>query len=373
MASAQGGDATGKKRPRLFIGMFSDIWDPRLALPLSTAYRFGLRPVVLGLGSAVSWGAGLGNAWNAYRDYAMQQTDPDDLMLFIDAHDVMFQAGEDELVDAYLRHEARTGRQLVYNADPFCSSPRLSEYPESSSPWKYLNSGVYMGRVRTLQRLFANQQVPKLSARLQNIHTDFFLDHQDVAALDYRCEIAQVVFNVPGFSTDEQRAFIPGGLPPEALRLAFEGGRVRNLHTNTTPLILHFPGPGHWPLAADDSRTGTCLAYELLRQSQPGMLRLMEEQSEVRKGGGKYFGLRPWKPICTYYVSPFDYLGYRVAQWGDVLIWWYFHRFPQLVSMVAVSLACTCCCICGGRRSRVDHSVAGWLPSSAVGSTGKKL
>lgn len=294
-------------------------------MPMSSAFMHGLKPVVLGLGAPISWGGGMGMAWNSYRDFVWNKTCPQDVVLLFDAYDVMFQGGEEELLAAYDAIVARTGRKIVYNADLFCSSDRKAEFPPCETPWCYLNSGIYMGSSTALRQLFAEALAPKIldkngrPARLQNHHIDWFLDHQDIVTLDYSTELTLAVMDIPGIGIESQLSKTE--LPPEAMQLKVSEGRLHNLHTNTTPLILHFPGPGHWPDVTHAERTGTCVAYEFLRLTQPAMLSLMETRGAVRKHGGQYYGFQPWKPVCTFYATPFDLLAIKLNQWGDVVTW----------------------------------------------------
>merc|ERR1711957_451389 len=151
--------------------------------------------------------------------------------------------------------------------------------------WCYLNSGIYMGRSSALRVLFDVELTPDIKEkdgrpkRLQNHHTDFFLDHQEIAMLDSHCELTQTVMAIPGFGINLEN---PGPeLPPETTQLVMSGGRLHNIFTNTTPLMLHFPGPGHWPDLSHPERTGTCYAYEFLRKVFPDLVQLMEFRGEV--------------------------------------------------------------------------------------------
>jgi len=254
---------------KLHAVTYCDVFDPRLMLPLSTFQRHGIQPVVLGLGVETGWGPKAGGAINTVREFIFDKTAPDDVIIVFDALDVLILAGEEELLRLYTDVEKRTGRQIIYNAEAACSSPRLSEYPPAATPWKFLNGGVIIGRGRAMRRLFKDK-VPGflVSAdgkplRHQNWHTNFFLDNQDVAMIDSKCELTQVVYSVDGIFASTQHPEVvhePGGYG-----LELSGKRLHNTITNTTPPILHFPGPGHWPEFAHPDRCGTCAAYEVFR------------------------------------------------------------------------------------------------------------
>jgi len=341
------GWATGQ-RPRLHALTFSDIFDPRLALPLATAGRHGLAPNVLGFGTDYGWGARGGAQLHAFREYVFDRTEPDDVVLIFDAFDVMVLAGEDELVAAYLAIEARSGRQMIYSAEMVCSSLRKSEYPHTDTPWKYLNGGIMMGRSHVMRLLFKDRVESVVVApefkdangrlRLQNWHTKFFLDNQGSVMLDTECELMQVVTSVEGvdvrgWGEDEEQS-VRGAL-------VVSGGRLRNTITNTTPLILHFPGASHWPDFRHPTRVGTCLLYEVFRiLGNPALTELMEHRS-VNRVPSKMFGQPPWKPVCAFYVSPFDYVGLRFSHLGDWIIRVYFNQFWSALAMLTLVL-CFC-------------------------------
>jgi len=286
------------------------------------------------------WGPKSGNMLNEYRSYILDHTDPDDVVMIFDALDVVFQGGEEELMQNYLSMEQRTGREMVYNADTQCSSPRQAEYPPSDTPWRYLNGGVVTGRSRALRQLFRDK-LPDIildaegrPMRNQNWHTNFYLDHQELVMIDTKCELTQVIMRLDSLFVSEQESeakHLPGG---DAMDLS--GGRVHNRMTNTTPLVLHFPGPGHWPEFMHPERVGTCLAYEVMRSIiTPGMTHLMEDLS-FTQSSGKMFGQPPWKGICTFYVSPFDYVGFKLQHLGDWILWAYFHTFWRVILLIGM-------------------------------------
>jgi len=352
--------------PQLHVATFSDIFDPRLQLPLASAYQHKLRPIVLGLGQRVSWGKGQAKTHNTYRSFVFNETCPQDVVVFVDAYDVMFQAGEEELLARFFELEARTGREIFYNAEPYCTSPRKADYPPCDTAWRYLNQGVSMGRSRAMRKLFKNP-FPNTVGKdgrpmdIQVLHTDFYLDNQDLVMVDTHCELMQVILSLREFPLTSQ---IPRNLPQEVMALSLSGGRVHNLGTNTTPLVLHFIGPGHWPEAGDPTRTGTCLLYEVARITNPSLL-LMEERA-FTKVNSQYFGQPPWKPFCTFWVSPFDYAGYRLGHIGDRAISWYFNdpSVPAVELLLATCLLlaalapCRSCIRQRMRSGKVEYSEA---------------
>jgi len=330
--AAPGGDAATGKVPRLHAVTYADTFDPRLIYAMSTAQRHGFQPIVLGFGQKVTWGQGLGPKMNAVRDYVHGRTEPNDLVMVFDAYDVIFQASDAELAQRYLEIERREGSKVIFNAEARCTSPRRAEYPEINSTWRFLNSGMLMGRAWAVRRLFLHpvpDTVVDYAGKPQNLnnwHTDFYLDHRDIAMLDSRCELFQVVWGV-------HNVFLSNRLHPEYTQETpgFGGlfpskDRVVNKVTGTTPLVLHFAGMGHWPDAAHVDRMGTCCIYEVFRElSHPSLALLMEER----------FG-DPWKAACDWYG-----IG-EVTNWlriyGDTLSWLRYNGQKYVLFGVAVLL-----------------------------------
>jgi hypothetical protein len=303
----------------------------RLTLALVSAQRHGMFPMVVGLGIPARWAYGLSALANEWRGYVLNHTEPEDLVLFFDAFDVAFQAGEREIVDRYLEMEARSGHELFYNADTHCTNPCDLEKPESTSVWPYLNSGVYLGRARVIRELYKDPLPnPLVDAegkpmRLQYWHVLFYWAHQEKVAVDDHCELSQMVGNVDNLFVN--RFHIDMADQPGQKGLVFVDGMLRNTITNSTPPILHFPGIGHWPDVYNPERVGTCTAWELFRAvHQQEALALEEESSSA-----KFMSPRPWKAVCSKINLISDIAAIKVSLWGEKGIW-VWHSHPEWVA-----------------------------------------
>mmetsp|Transcript_15515 Transcript_15515/g.30014 ORF Transcript_15515/g.30014 Transcript_15515/m.30014 type:complete len:340 (+) Transcript_15515:176-1195(+) len=295
--------------------------DSRLSMSLGSAEGHGFFPVVVGFGAEASWAWGLHLLVNKIRDYVFTRTEEDDLVLFFDAWDIVFVAGEDEIVDRYLEMEARMGIELVYSAEERCSYPeRQAEFKNTSTPYRYLNSGVYMGRARRFRDLFKDPMTGDVvdkagkKIRLQNWHIQYYLDNQDSVMLDSGCELATTAAGIDGL-------YVSSLGPPGDADLMLEGnhsGRIRNTITGTHPLIIHFAGIGHWSDWRHPSRIGSCPAYELFRVAgNAALAKKMEEDYFLSPG---FFGLAPWKMSCTSFFTFYDRVAMRISKCGDLII-----------------------------------------------------
>ena len=188
------------------VTVASNLGDPRLVYATSSAQHFGLEITVLGAGRKAWWPEGLGLKINLVREYARSLANDEDVILVIDAYDVVVLAdasdilrrfdtfekgsvifnGETCVVAAFVfafgqllstaqtitKGSSRTSDLHSRPPPPrFSLSLSLSPPPPSSgcfpshfaalypadvvaaSPWSHLNSGAYIGTVGAIKRL----------------------------------------------------------------------------------------------------------------------------------------------------------------------------------------------------------------------------
>jgi hypothetical protein len=76
-----------------------------------------------------------------------------DIVCFVDAYDVIVNTGEKEMVDKFLE----SGCNLLYGAETnlFPDSIPRSSYPESHTPFRFLNAGCYIGYVHAVCKMLS--------------------------------------------------------------------------------------------------------------------------------------------------------------------------------------------------------------------------
>lgn len=313
-------DAT-PKLPRLHAVTYANVPDARIALSLGTAELHGFFPVVMGYGHEATWAYGLSTLANLVRDFIFNRTEPEDIVLFFDAWDVIFQGGENEIVSRYLEIEQREKKELIYHAERDTTKHSRAGYPQIDSIWRYLNCGLYIGRSRAMRLLYKEALPPQLvdehgkPMRLQTWHTHYWLDHLESVTIDSKCELMQVVNMIDNVHVNGMHS--DAAASPGNTGMVVRDGLFRNTVTNTTPLILHFAGMGHWPDWKHPDRIGTCAAYEFFRTAgHPKLAALMEKRSSQ----SKYFTLQPWKELCGS-ITLWDTWGVGVSRFGDVIVW----------------------------------------------------
>lgn len=155
----------------------------------------------------------------------IQELPEDDIVVLLDAFDVLPANGctkeklEKALTDNFSMDK------VVFNAEKNCfpDSSLKSRYPESETPWRFLNAGALAGKVKVLKQLYASvlEKIPNTMDQLQ--FSIAFLDGE-LIELDYECKVFQTLF----MESDGDLTYSKDG--------------VKNNITGTYPLIIHGNG-----------------------------------------------------------------------------------------------------------------------------------
>jgi hypothetical protein len=122
------------------------------------------------------------------RDFLFHpQINPQDIVLFTDAYDVIYQGDFDEIVARFLEFS----KPLVFGCETTCNPiPSYEQYYQiRSCEFPYLNSGLFIGRAWALRKCFAGYQYNDRDDD-QGFWTVQFLDkNKDLFVLDYHNRI----------------------------------------------------------------------------------------------------------------------------------------------------------------------------------------
>ena len=210
--------------------------------------RIGLPLTVLGEGN--EW-KGFGTKLRLVLDH-LKESPGEAIVVFVDGFDTFFLPSARELFSRFRSFRAR----MVFGAEIDCwpdahlsaaypppggpGAPRgderigsLRPAPPFRTPFRYLNSGCYMGYAGAIRDAL-EELAPGQEDDDQRLFTKYFLAHSDIVCLDHRAWLFQNLH----------------GLPPEHLRIE-SGSRVRlvNRLTMTDPCVLHGNGAGRSTLA----------------------------------------------------------------------------------------------------------------------------
>merc|ERR1712071_238652 len=108
-------------------------------------------------------------ALESYKD------DPEMMILFTDAYDVLFNANRQQIVEQFNKFDAR----VVFSAEGFCwpDAHLASEYPEVERGKRYLNSGLFMGYAPELWQILNSAEIANNDDD-QRFYTKVYLDSE---------------------------------------------------------------------------------------------------------------------------------------------------------------------------------------------------
>lgn len=114
---------------------------------------------------------------------------PDDhIVLFVDAFDVIILDNKPTILKKFLDMKV----PFVIAAEKTCFPyPNLaSKFPTSTTPFRFINTGTYIGYVGYVKKLLS--EVTKISPDFKDDQAQMslhYVDHQDLYVLDYQCNL----------------------------------------------------------------------------------------------------------------------------------------------------------------------------------------
>ena len=118
---------------------------------------------ITNLGKGVKWeggtmeGQGGGHKINLVKEYIKDKKDSD-VLLFLDGYDTFLSDSTDEIISRYIEFS----HSIVFSSERFCwpderhGSELKALNTNQNTPYQYLNSGVYVGRIGELKKLFTD-------------------------------------------------------------------------------------------------------------------------------------------------------------------------------------------------------------------------
>ncbi len=161
----------------------------------------------------------------------LTQCHPDDIFMFVDAYDVIFLAGENEILSKYKQHY---DNQIVFSAEQnlgmytFDDIYYFLKYPISKKQYKYLNTGSIIGPVKKGIEVFESVGLDKPHEPCDQVPVLRYFTHNP-SALTLDCD--HHLFGVNG-----------GRAGLEYKDYKFENDRLYSVQTDTWPILFHVPG-----------------------------------------------------------------------------------------------------------------------------------
>lgn len=181
--------------------------------------------------------------------YLDSKVDENEVILFTDGYDAILLAAETEILEKF----KSTGYDLIFSAETACwpDSSLACLYPKTvSSPYRFLNSGGFIGRSAVIKGFLDDGSgfSDKFPYSNQYVWARRFLKEPDRIGLDTSCELFCT------FSPEVGKHCLPGKgnhdhLPYYrymkdwfATNFHISGGRIYNRLTATWPCQAHFNG-----------------------------------------------------------------------------------------------------------------------------------
>lgn len=195
---------------------------------LDSGRRYGLQIEVLGEGETwhggeMSDGPGGGQKINLLRP-ALQKLPPAQPVLFMDGYDSIVTGHATDILRAW--QQVCDERQPLFAAEVYCWPDRDSaaKYPETETPYRFLNSGAFIGTAAALLRIIEDEIADHEDD--QRYYTQRFLSGQYAMCLDTRCLLFQCLNGaLEDVQADEGR------------------GMLYNQRTKSHPAVIHANGP----------------------------------------------------------------------------------------------------------------------------------
>jgi len=191
-----------------------------------SAEKFGIKLDVLGLGQPY---LGNGQKITFILDY-LRALPVDDLFLFVDAYDVIFLTGQDEILTCYntdYQGDLVFGAERNFGMYSWDDLYQYLRYPVKGSFYRFLNSGTIMGPVQKAIDLYSGFTM-KPTDKMDQLRTiRYFIKHPETLVLDTTHTLFGVTGGRVGLEEDDYR---------------IENGRLYAVQTDSWPCIFHVPG-----------------------------------------------------------------------------------------------------------------------------------
>ena len=113
--------------------------------------------------------------------------EPNDIVLFSDAYDVYYCGNKSTIIDRF----KKMNKPIIFGAEQCCypDGSKHILYPHSDNRFRFLNSGLFIGRVYALRECMKDYIVSDEIINDQLWWTNKFLERQDIIGLDYTHEL----------------------------------------------------------------------------------------------------------------------------------------------------------------------------------------
>ena len=156
---------------------------------INSAKKKSIEIDVLGLNQP--W-LGFGQKLLLVEEY-LQKIPDDHIVLYVDAFDVLILENKESLLRRFFAKRAPF--VVAVETGCFPDPSKAAEYPPILTPFRYINSGCYMGYAGFLKILFRALD-PKVADNDQLLFTNYYLKHRHLFCLDYHCDLFLCLYGI---------------------------------------------------------------------------------------------------------------------------------------------------------------------------------
>jgi hypothetical protein len=175
----------------------------------------------------------------------LENTDANEIIFFTDGNDAVFLADETEILNKYYNAET----EVLFSAEVVCwpDNNLSDQYPSTLTPYRFLNSGGFIGKAGTLKALLDDREFDLENFKQSNqyLWTKRYFKYRDVISLDTNCDIfctfcpVLTTADLPDKVGNQHFSYLK-----DWFRSNFEisDQRIKNKITQSMPCHAHFNG-----------------------------------------------------------------------------------------------------------------------------------
>lgn len=146
-----------QKRNLYIVTVVTDINNKNYIRLLNSANLNGIKIIPLISNKPIGHIQGFGMKIKLINDFITDKND-DDIVMFVDGYDVLLTGTQNEILKRYETFESQVGKCIIFSAESVCwpDSTLAERYPKfNATPYKYLNSGTYIGSIGILKNILS--------------------------------------------------------------------------------------------------------------------------------------------------------------------------------------------------------------------------
>ncbi len=152
---------------------------------LDSCKRFKIKPDILGMGKSFK---GTGQKFSYVKEY-LESLPDEDVVLFMDAYDVLVLADEAKILDTFLEMDSPCVFAAEMQLHPRKKYKQYAQqFLSGPTKFKYINPGTYIGYVYALKEILETMDYSEEASDKAAI-IPYYLEHRESIVLDHECRL----------------------------------------------------------------------------------------------------------------------------------------------------------------------------------------